>query len=111
MHDPDVIILDEPTSGLDPHQILEIRDLIGHLAAEKTVILSTHILQEVEATADRIVIINRGRIVGDGTLDALRERAKDGERLSVVVAGGTSGNRRRLVRRKWREAGGVHEGG
>ncbi len=88
VHDPDVIILDEPTSGLDPHQILEIRDLIGHLAAEKTVILSTHILQEVEATADRIVIINRGRIVGDGTLESLRERAKDGERLSVVVQGG-----------------------
>jgi len=87
IHDPDVIILDEPTSGLDPHQILEIRDLIGHLAEDKTVILSTHILQEVEATADRIVIINQGRIVGDGTLDELRERAKEDERIAVSVAG------------------------
>ncbi|HNT88909.1 MAG TPA: ATP-binding cassette domain-containing protein, partial [Candidatus Hydrogenedentes bacterium] len=69
IHDPEVIILDEPTSGLDPHQILEIRHLINALAKDKTVILSTHILQEVEATADRIVIINQGRIVGDGTID------------------------------------------
>lgn len=86
IHDPDVIILDEPTSGLDPHQILEIRDLIGHLAKDKTVILSTHILQEVQATADRIVIINRGRIVGDGTLDELRARAGKDQRLSLAVA-------------------------
>jgi ABC-2 type transport system ATP-binding protein len=86
IHDPQVIILDEPTSGLDPHQILEIRDLIGHLASDKTVILSTHILQEVETMADRIVIINQGRIVGDGTLDQLRERAKDGERTAITVA-------------------------
>ena len=85
IHDPDVIILDEPTSGLDPHQILEIRDLIGHLAEDKTVILSTHILQEVQATADRIVIINRGRIVGDGTIDELRARASRDQRLSVAI--------------------------
>mgnify|MGYP001166093842 FL=1 len=87
IHDPDVIILDEPTSGLDPHQILEIRHLIERLAKEKTVILSTHILQEVETTADRIVIINRGRIVGDGTLAELRSKAKDGERILVAVEG------------------------
>jgi ABC-2 type transport system ATP-binding protein len=87
IHDPEVIILDEPTSGLDPHQILEVRDLIADLAKNKTVILSTHILQEVETTADRIVIINRGRIVGDGTIDQLRHRAKDGERMSVSVEG------------------------
>jgi ABC-2 type transport system ATP-binding protein len=87
IHDPDVIILDEPTSGLDPHQILEIRQLIGHLAKDKTVILSTHILQEVEAMADRIVIINRGRIVGDGTISELRDRAKDFERMAVSVVG------------------------
>ncbi len=86
IHDPDVIILDEPTSGLDPHQILEIRDLIGHLAKDKTVILSTHILQEVEATADRIVIINRGRTVGDGTLEELRARATKEQRLTLAVA-------------------------
>ncbi len=87
IHDPEVIILDEPTSGLDPHQILEIRDLIARLAKEKTVILSTHILQEVETTADRIVIINRGEIVGDGSIDELRKRAKDGERMSFSAAG------------------------
>jgi ABC-2 type transport system ATP-binding protein len=87
IHDPDIIILDEPTSGLDPHQIVEIRLLIKSLAAGKTVILSTHILQEVEATADRIVIINQGRIVGDGTLEQLREQAKQHERTRVSVAG------------------------
>ncbi|MBX3176018.1 MAG: ATP-binding cassette domain-containing protein [Candidatus Hydrogenedentes bacterium] len=85
IHDPEVVILDEPTSGLDPHQILEIRALINDLAKEKTVILSTHILHEVETTADRIVIINRGEIVGDGTLDELRHQAKDSERTSFAV--------------------------
>jgi ABC-2 type transport system ATP-binding protein len=88
IHDPEVIILDEPTSGLDPHQIIEIRELIERLAENKTVILSTHILQEVEAMADRIVIINRGRIVGDGTLDELRQRAQEGERTALSVAAG-----------------------
>ncbi|MBX7259957.1 MAG: ABC transporter ATP-binding protein [Candidatus Hydrogenedentes bacterium] len=90
IHDPSIIILDEPTSGLDPHQILEIRHLIKSLAAGKTVIVSTHILQEVEATADRIVIINQGRIVGDGTLAELREKAKQHERTRVCIAGDRS---------------------
>jgi len=96
IHDPDVIILDEPTSGLDPHQILGIRELIGHLAAEKTVILSTHILQEVEAMADRIVIINQGQIVGDGTIEELRERAKDMERMAITVEGTAAEVRKHL---------------
>lgn len=96
IHDPEVIILDEPTSGLDPHQILEIRDLIANLAKEKTVILSTHILQEVETTADRIVIINRGEIVGDGSIDELRRRAKDGERMSFSAAGERADIERKL---------------
>ncbi|MCP4643132.1 MAG: ATP-binding cassette domain-containing protein [bacterium] len=87
IHDPDIIILDEPTSGLDPHQIVEIRQLIRKLATGRTVMLSTHILQEVEATADRIVIINQGKIVGDGTVEELRDRAKSGERAKVSVAG------------------------
>lgn len=87
IHNPEVIILDEPTSGLDPHQILEIRNLIRELAEDKTVILSTHILQEVQATADRIVIINRGRIVGNGTIEELRNRAKNFERMIVTVEG------------------------
>ena len=87
IHDPEVIILDEPTSGLDPHQILEIRTLIGELAQDKTVILSTHILSEVEMSADRIVIINEGKIVGDGTADELRNRAKEYECTSITVEG------------------------
>jgi ABC-2 type transport system ATP-binding protein len=97
IHDPEVIILDEPTSGLDPHQILEIRQLIGELAKEKTVILSTHILTEVEATADRIVIINRGKIVGDGTFDELRARAKSEERASVALKGADPAEAQRLL--------------
>jgi ABC-2 type transport system ATP-binding protein len=86
IHDPQVIILDEPTSGLDPHQILEVRHLIRHLATDKTVLLSTHILQEVEAVADRIVIINGGRIVGDGTLHELQRQAQRHERALLAVA-------------------------
>jgi len=85
IHDPEVVILDEPTSGLDPHQILEIRSLIRELAVNKTVLLSTHILQEVQAMADRILIINRGRIVGDGTIKELRERAQERERSRLGV--------------------------
>ena len=75
LHDPEVLILDEPTSGLDPHQILEIRTLIRELAREKTVILSTHILQEAEAMSDSIIIINHGRITGQGTREELRRQA------------------------------------
>jgi ABC-2 type transport system ATP-binding protein len=66
VHDPDILVLDEPTSGLDPNQIVEIRKLIKELGREKTVILSTHILPEVEATCDRVVIISDGRLVADG---------------------------------------------
>lgn len=87
IHDPDIIILDEPTSGLDPHQIVEIRQLIKKLAKGKTVLLSTHILQEVEATADRIIIISGGRIAGIGTVEELRNRARKFERVRISVAG------------------------
>lgn len=85
IHDPDIIILDEPTSGLDPHQILEVRHLIRDLAHGKTVLLSTHILQEVEASCDRIIIIDRGRIAGIGTYEELRAQAKKGERVAVSI--------------------------
>jgi len=71
MHNPDILILDEPTSGLDPNQIVEIRDLIKQIGKEKTVILSTHILPEVTATCSRVVIINNGKIVAQGTADEL----------------------------------------
>jgi ABC-2 type transport system ATP-binding protein len=67
LHEPDILIMDEPTSGLDPNQIHDVRALIRQLAATKTVLLSTHILQEVEAVSDRVVMIHEGRIVFDGT--------------------------------------------
>lgn len=85
IHDPEVLVLDEPTSGLDPNQIVEIRKLIKKLGKEKTVILSSHILSEVEATCDRILIINKGRIVADGTADSLRRQAMGQELLTVQV--------------------------
>jgi ABC-2 type transport system ATP-binding protein len=87
IHDPEVLILDEPTSGLDPNQIVEIRNLIKELGKEKTVILSSHILSEVEATCDRILIINRGKIVADGTSDTLRQQAQGQELVSVNIEG------------------------
>ncbi|MBL7753657.1 MAG: ATP-binding cassette domain-containing protein [Chitinophagaceae bacterium] len=72
LHDPEVLILDEPTSGLDPNQIVEIRDLIRHFGQEKTVILSTHIMQEVEAMCQRVLIIRKGSLVADDALSNLR---------------------------------------
>ena len=90
IHDPEVLIFDEPTSGLDPNQIAEIRKLIKQLGEKKTVMLSSHILSEVEATCDRMVIINRGRIVADATPEKLREKTKGRETLNVGVVGGTS---------------------
>jgi ABC-2 type transport system ATP-binding protein len=76
IHDPRVLILDEPTSGLDPLQIIGIRELIKSLAQEKTIIFSTHILQEVEVLADQIVIINEGKIVAQGTQQGLAEQVR-----------------------------------
>lgn len=73
LHDPEVLILDEPTTGLDPNQLIEIRSLIKTVGKEKTVLLSTHIMQEVEALCDRVIIINRGVIVLDETLEALSQ--------------------------------------
>jgi ABC-2 type transport system ATP-binding protein len=87
IHNPDILILDEPTTGLDPNQIVEIRELIRKLGKEKTVILSTHILPEVEATCDRILIINRGRIVADGTADVLRKQAQGQQVLRLRISG------------------------
>ncbi len=84
VHDPDLLVLDEPTSGLDPNQIVEIRELIKDLGREKTVILSTHILPEVQATCDRIIIINEGTLVADDTPDRLNE-SESGSMVRVVV--------------------------
>jgi ABC-2 type transport system ATP-binding protein len=72
IHDPEVLVLDEPTSGLDPNQIIEIREVIRNLGKNKTVLFSSHILQEVEAMCDRVIIINKGKIVADDTLSNLQ---------------------------------------
>ncbi len=85
IHDPEVLIFDEPTTGLDPNQIVEIRKLIKELGREKTVILSTHILPEVEETCDRILIINEGKIVADGTSDMLRKQTQGQEILKIKI--------------------------
>ena len=90
IHDPEILILDEPTSGLDPNQIVEIRKLIRELGREKTVILCTHILPEVEATCDRILIIHNGKIVADGTADTLRKQAQGQELMRVKIEEGES---------------------
>jgi ABC-2 type transport system ATP-binding protein len=83
IHNPDVLLLDEPTSGLDPNQIIEIRKLIKDLGKHKTLMPSTHILQEVQATCDRVIIINNGEIVADGTTDSL-QRSFQGQ-LSIKL--------------------------
>ncbi len=77
MNDPEILVLDEPTSGLDPNQIVEIRQIIKRIGKEKTIILSTHILSEAEATCDRVVIINRGKIVADGSTESLKASGSD----------------------------------
>ena len=76
LHEPQVLILDEPTSGLDPNQLIGIRQLILELGKTKTVILSTHIMQEVEAVCNQVIIINKGKIVADDTLSGLRDKNK-----------------------------------
>ncbi|HLT79665.1 MAG TPA: gliding motility-associated ABC transporter ATP-binding subunit GldA [Cyclobacteriaceae bacterium] len=83
LHDPRIVILDEPTSGLDPNQILEIRKLIRETSRDKTVIFSTHILQEVQALCDRVVVINKGKVVADDKLERLLSHAS--RKPSIVV--------------------------
>jgi ABC-2 type transport system ATP-binding protein len=91
IHDPQLLILDEPTTGLDPHQIMEIRELITSLGKEKTVILSTHILQEVEATCQRILILNEGRIVAHGTREEIELELRGEVLLDLTVKTGSHG--------------------
>ena len=92
IHDPQVLILDEPTTGLDPNQIVEIRELIHRIAREKTIILSSHILSEVEATCNRILIINKGRIVADGTAEQLRKAEQGCEMVVATIEGANRDN-------------------
>jgi ABC-2 type transport system ATP-binding protein len=87
IHNPDVLILDEPTAGLDPKQINETRDLIRSLAGDHTIILSTHILSEVEQTCQQVIIINKGKLVATDTVQNLQSRARGAESVLVEVAG------------------------
>ncbi|MEM9991699.1 MAG: ATP-binding cassette domain-containing protein, partial [Bacteroidota bacterium] len=84
LHEPEVLILDEPTSGLDPNQLVEIRALIKNIGQEKTVIFSTHIMQEVQAICDRVLIINKGKLVANDPIDQLQQRLS-GQRLITVA--------------------------
>lgn len=86
IHDPEVLILDEPTSGLDPNQLSEIRGLIQQLGKEKTVIFSTHIMQEVQALCDRVMIINQGKIVANGPIDSLDFKVEEREKIYLQLS-------------------------
>lgn len=97
IHDPDVLILDEPTSGLDPNQLLDIRQLITSLGKQKTVILSTHIMQEVEAICDRVIIINKGKIVADDRTDRIQQLTSRESALEVEFESATDVNRIRQI--------------
>ena len=92
MNDPKVLILDEPTSGLDPNQITEIRSLIREIGEERTVLLSTHIMQEVEAMCNRVIIINQGKLVADDTIDALQQQNIKGKVLIVQFKNAVNAN-------------------
>ena len=85
MNDPEILVLDEPTSGLDPNQIVEIRRIVKQIGKEKTIILSTHILSEAEATCDRVVIINGGKIVADGSTASLKKSAGDKKNIHLSL--------------------------
>jgi ABC-2 type transport system ATP-binding protein len=96
IHQPLVLILDEPTVGLDPNQIIKVRELITELGQDHTVVLSTHILPEVEQVCERVTIIDRGRIVADGTPDALRSRMMGNPRIRVELRGANGDGREAL---------------
>ncbi len=85
MSDPEILVLDEPTSGLDPNQIVEIREIIRRIGEEKTVILSTHILSEAEATCDRIVIINKGKIIADGSTRDIKAQNGQADQIQITL--------------------------
>ncbi len=86
IHNPDVLILDEATSGLDPNQLIEIRQLIKDLGKEKTILLSTHIMQEVQALCDRVIIINKGKIVADGNIKLLSQNLTNAYKVKVIFS-------------------------
>jgi ABC-2 type transport system ATP-binding protein len=107
LHNPDVLILDEPTSGLDPQQILETRELIKGLGGDHTVILSTHILPEVESTCERVVIISQGKLVATDTVDNLTNRMRGSENVGVEVEGRDGELDTKAVQRRLEQVAGV----
>jgi ABC-2 type transport system ATP-binding protein len=107
IHNPDVLILDEPTAGLDPKQINETRDLIKDLAGEHTIILSTHILPEVEQTCEQVIIINKGKLVATDSVRNLQARARGAESVLVEVAGRHGAVESSIVQRKLEQVAGV----
>jgi ABC-2 type transport system ATP-binding protein len=107
IHNPDVLILDEPTAGLDPKQINETRDLIKDLAGEHTIILSTHILPEVEQTCEQVIIINKGKLVATDSVRNLQARARGAESVLVEVAGRDASLEPSLVQRRLEQVRGV----
>jgi ABC-2 type transport system ATP-binding protein len=107
VHNPDVLILDEPTAGLDPKQINETRDLIKSLAGDHTIILSTHILPEVEQTCEQVIIINKGKLVATDSVRNLQARARGAESVLVEVAGRNGGLETATVQQKLEQVSGV----
>ena len=99
IHDPAVLILDEPTDGLDPNQKHEVRSLIKRMGEDKAIIFSTHILEEVEAVCSRAIIIDRGKVVADGTPAQLKRRAPGAESVRVVIRGGSASSIREEIER------------
>ncbi|MAY80684.1 MAG: ABC transporter [Deltaproteobacteria bacterium] len=97
LHEPSILILDEPTTGLDPNQIVEIRNVIREIGRRKTVLLSTHILSEVQATCDRVLIINQGAIVADGRTDVVTAKEQGGLLIQATFAPGTVNPDRRAL--------------
>jgi ABC-2 type transport system ATP-binding protein len=98
LHEPEVLILDEPTIGLDPAQIRDVRDLITELGRERTILLSTHILSEAQQVCDRVLIINKGRIVAEDTPQRLQDRVMGAQRISLKVGGDVDGLEDMLTR-------------
>jgi len=96
IHDPEILVLDEPTIGLDPHQIIEIRNLIKEIGKQKTIILSSHILPEVSATCSRLLIINKGRLVGSGTPEEVSGLIKGEETIFITIKGPLESIREKL---------------
>jgi len=107
LHNPDVLILDEPTSGLDPKQIIETRELIRSLAGDHTIILSTHILSEVEHSCERVIIINHGKLVAQDTVTNLTNRLRGSESVAIEVAAANGNLNHAEVRQRLEQVAGV----